>query len=194
MRLGAEMIVRSITRKLNSLKKVSKGIEEDDVKKLLSTIDAINSLGEDETEFQNRLLDKWEVPSSLRVLFYPEAVKADITTKLASDVLDREDLKDSLNDAVNYDEFTNICSRIAGLFKKDASFDTSISSMREKVSLLDAVKRQNHIGHVHWNGDDYFLPLKLRGVELGYKDAYFNADVQDVLDELILHSGSIFSM
>lgn len=195
MRLADERNVKALTDKLNAAKRISKGINEDDVKKLLATIDAINALEEDATEFKGRLLDKWEVPSSLKVLFYPAAIRADVTTKLASDVLDREELADSAKDAVDYIKFTELCDVIAGLFKHEAKLTSKVSEFRTTIALMDAVKKMAFNECVRWDGDSYFVPYKVKSqINLGYKVSYFNASVNDVMEELILHAAEIFSM
>jgi hypothetical protein len=168
-------------------------LTEGDVKATLLTIDVINALPEDATQFKNRLLSDWKVPSKLEGLFYPDCVKCESNNRLFDDVLVREKInEDEAVLALDYSKFVENLDMMAGIYKATADLNSDIQEFRKKRSIFDAYPRMvNENGFVHWMGDEYWVPFQLN-VDLGFKKSYFNASIDDVTEELILNIRKFF--
>jgi hypothetical protein len=190
MRLA--VLSNPMASKLEATKMVSKlTISKNDLEALLNTIDAINSLPEDATMFESRLLSDWKIPSTMSVFFTPDSVKVDNNSRLCADVMKRSGYDEKI-DLLKYPEFCEVIDKIFGLYKNTADYSTPISDLRKKVTIQDVYPRM--IGpedSLHWDGKEYFIPLDL-DVQVGIKSSYFNSDIDQVMEEFVLAIPTFF--
>lgn len=179
----SKTIVTSIYQVLQSNKQVSRmTITEADFANWICTLDQINRLSWEATQFNDVAISSWKVPKYLKGFVLPSRVVID-SNRSALDLRTFSDVEGytaaEQPRILNLDEFNNLSNCLGGLFRKASEVEAII---REPMSLVDAAPRQNCGGHVRYV-DGGLVPLEL-SVTL-YQDHIYSEQAEHSILEYV---------
>lgn len=179
----SKTIVTAIYNVLQSNKQVSRmTISEADFANWIYTLDEINRLHWEATQFNDVAISSWKVPKFLRGFVLPSKVMIDnnrsaLDLRVFSDVEGYTDADQPR--ILSLDEFNNLSNCLGGLFRKASEVEAIV---REPMSLVDAAELQNCGGYVRYK-DGGLIPLEL-SVNL-YQDHIYSDQVDRAILEYV---------
>lgn len=180
--LNAEII----TKKLNANKKVSKDINVNDVRNVLTYVQQINSTQEDSYMIGDRPIDRIKIPGFCAPFILPKSIRFDAGRRGDVDYLVR-DVEPSK--PILYNEFVESVEKIASFMKADIEWK-ELTDIRKDVNIFDIYRNSviEKDGNVDYDGQNPYIPIPISIDPIRSRDRAFTASemIEDFIEWRLL--------